>query len=154
MRHLLSIKFTLLISQKLFRVRRSIVISWNRFYDPETGRYVSADPIGLAGGMNLYAYVEGDPVNWIDIRGLNRYDVCRNKKGIEKWMCKKTVDAGCRGERNIICCQSEYAECMRECGPEPAPDEECPYDNNDVKKDQQQCDSDYIACKQGAGAMP
>jgi uncharacterized protein RhaS with RHS repeats len=46
------------------------VISWHRFYDPETGRYISADPIGLAGGLNLYAYVQGDPVNSIDPYGL------------------------------------------------------------------------------------
>ena len=47
--------------------------NWHRFYDPETGRYVSADPIGLAGGMNLYAYVGGDPVNWIDPYGLVKW---------------------------------------------------------------------------------
>ncbi|MDP3478235.1 MAG: RHS repeat-associated core domain-containing protein [Desulfoprunum sp.] len=47
--------------------------NWNRFYDPETGRYVSADPIGLAGGMNLYAYVQNDPINWIDPEGLLGY---------------------------------------------------------------------------------
>jgi len=46
------------------------VESWHRFYDPVTGRYVSADPIGLAGGMNLYAYVQNDPVNWVDPWGL------------------------------------------------------------------------------------
>ncbi|WP_232363770.1 RHS repeat domain-containing protein [Desulfogranum japonicum] len=44
--------------------------NWHRFYDPETGRYISADPIGLDGGLNLYAYVENDPVNWIDPFGL------------------------------------------------------------------------------------
>ena len=44
--------------------------NWHRFYDPETGRYISADPIGLAGGMNLYAYVGGDPVTFIDPLGL------------------------------------------------------------------------------------
>ena len=33
-------------------------------------RYISADPIGLDGGMNLYAYVQDDPVNWVDPWGL------------------------------------------------------------------------------------
>jgi RHS repeat-associated protein len=45
--------------------------NWHRFYDPETGRYISADPIGLAGGINLYAYTENDPINWIDPEGLS-----------------------------------------------------------------------------------
>ncbi len=45
--------------------------NWHRYYSPETGRYISADPIGLAGGMNLYAYVEGNPVNLIDPEGLD-----------------------------------------------------------------------------------
>jgi RHS repeat-associated protein len=42
--------------KQLFRGRRRIVKSWHRYYDPETGRYISADPIGLWGGINLYGY--------------------------------------------------------------------------------------------------
>ena len=41
-----------------------------RDYDPRTGRWLTKDPIGLAGGLNSYAYVEGDPVNFVDPNGL------------------------------------------------------------------------------------
>ena len=42
----------------------------NRYYNPEQGRFVSEDPIGLAGGLNLYGFAEGDPVNYSDPFGL------------------------------------------------------------------------------------
>ncbi|QGU88097.1 HNH/endonuclease VII fold putative polymorphic toxin [Erwinia sorbitola] len=40
-----------------------------RYYDPDTAQYISPDPIGLAGGINLYAYVK-NPLTWIDPLGL------------------------------------------------------------------------------------
>ena len=40
-----------------------------RYYSPTYQRFISEDPIGLAGGINVYAYVGGDPVNWIDPDG-------------------------------------------------------------------------------------
>ncbi|WP_240746429.1 RHS repeat-associated core domain-containing protein [Trichloromonas acetexigens] len=40
-----------------------------RYYDPMEGRFVSKDPIGFAGGINVYAYVENNPVNLVDPDG-------------------------------------------------------------------------------------
>ncbi len=44
--------------------------NYYRDYDPEIGRYLQSDPIGLAGGVNTYGYVGGDPVNLVDSLGL------------------------------------------------------------------------------------
>jgi RHS repeat-associated protein len=55
--------------KQLFGGRRRIVKSWHRFYDPATGRYISADPIGLGGGINLYGYANQDALNFYDPTG-------------------------------------------------------------------------------------
>lgn len=46
----------------------------HRFYDPALGRFLNPDPIGFAGGLNLYAYCGGDPVGLVDPSGLDPFD--------------------------------------------------------------------------------
>jgi RHS repeat-associated protein len=46
----------------------------NRMYDPRLMRFLTTDPIGVSGGMNIYAYVGGDPVNYVDPLGLEPQD--------------------------------------------------------------------------------
>jgi len=42
----------------------------NRYYNPQTGRFTQEDPIGLAGGTNLYGFAGGDPASYSDPLGL------------------------------------------------------------------------------------
>ncbi|TDV58619.1 RHS repeat domain-containing protein, partial [Pseudomonas sp. LP_7_YM] len=73
-----------------------------RYYDPETGRFITQDPIGLSGGFNLYQYAPS-AVGWIDPLGLmcgsNTYSGVRNasaylkKQGMARKYRKQTLQS-------------------------------------------------------------
>jgi RHS repeat-associated protein len=57
-----------------------------RYYDPATARFLQRDPIGILGGLNVYGYAGGQPMNRVDPSGL---DYCGTGIG---W-----VDGPCAG---------------------------------------------------------
>ena len=91
----------------------------NRYFDPVSGRFTQADPIGLAGGLNLYGFASGDPVNFRDPFGLSpdtltskerselgdlcnqtdcsRIEVYRGEDGAAKNLLRRTVLAASGG---------------------------------------------------------
>ncbi|MEJ8839681.1 RHS repeat-associated core domain-containing protein [Ramlibacter sp. AN1133] len=60
---------------QVFDAETGLFQNWNREYEPRTGRYAQSDPIGLAGGINTFAYVGASPLSFVDPSGLTRADI-------------------------------------------------------------------------------
>jgi RHS repeat-associated protein len=56
-----------------YDVETGLYYNIHRYYDPTTGRYIQSDPVGLAGGVNTYTYVQGRPLDLIDPTGLDAW---------------------------------------------------------------------------------
>lgn len=65
-----SIEVNLRDPGQYFDVETGLNQNWYRTYDPNTGRYITSDPIGLDGGVNTFTYVGNAPFNWMDPLGL------------------------------------------------------------------------------------
>jgi RHS repeat-associated protein len=86
-----------------------------RYYNSKIGRFISEDPIGLKGGINQFAYVGNNPVNWVDPLGLygtkdcSYYQqACETNGGIyECYIAEKAC--------NFFPKNNETSNCIRQC---------------------------------------
>ena len=90
-----------------------------RDYDPTTGRYIQADPLGLVDGASVYGYARGNPGRYVDPRGE---DACYTDAKTGAQVCVKSSDTYCpSGDCGVfdpthnVGGNSEYAQCKREC---------------------------------------
>jgi RHS repeat-associated protein len=58
-----------LLAGQYFDEESGLHCNRHRYYDPKVGRFISKDPIGLAGGLNAHAYAP-NPISWVDPMGL------------------------------------------------------------------------------------
>ena len=104
-----------------------------RDYDAAIGRYIQSDPIGLAGGINTYAYVDGNPLSTIDPLGLMGRGSGANPNG--KWAnCSRADWKFCEqlcGSRGVKSCRrwwsirTEMVDGQLVKGWKPAPEPSC-----------------------------
>ncbi len=93
-----------------------------RYYNPQTTRWLKRDPLGMIDGPNMYAYVEGNPIDFRDFWGLNAEeagDPCTEK-------CKQSCQD---------CCDKKFGEAISGI--------ENPYDKLKLANQRQCC---YMVC--------
>ncbi|HMO05452.1 MAG TPA: RHS repeat-associated core domain-containing protein [Kiritimatiellia bacterium] len=88
-----------------------------RFYNPELGKWLSRDPIGEDGGINLASFLSNDTVNSIDLLGLNKIKVdCCPKEKIDKMALEAINRSLRRGDSDrieycgLLCCDQSTGE--------------------------------------------
>jgi RHS repeat-associated protein len=69
---------------QVYDVESNLHYNYFRDYSPETGRYVQSDPIGLAGGINTYVYVNASPIDTVDPLGLAGHTKNQRESNREK----------------------------------------------------------------------
>jgi len=98
------------------RTSTMFVYDRGRYYYPGSSRFMSEDPIGLDGGLNLYAYVGGNPISWRDPTGLSGSIFCFSDDCQEEINQCETLCRRARGDSDMRhIWGGSFATCMRGC---------------------------------------
>ncbi len=84
-----------------YDVETNLYYNWHRYYNPETGRYITSDPIGVDGGLNTFGYAGQNPLMYTDPQGLIIPFIAARAAW---WVAKRAVVAAARspiGQRVI-----------------------------------------------------
>jgi len=65
-----SVTVNLRYAGQYFDQETGLFQNWHRTYDPESGRYLESDPLGISAGLNTFGYVGGNPLRFTDREGL------------------------------------------------------------------------------------
>jgi RHS repeat-associated protein len=92
-------------SSKEYHANAGLYYYGFRFYDPANQRWISRDPLGEAGGINLYQFVGNSPLNRVDPLGLafgDWWDCRTYSSGYARWVGMESLDkqAKANGYRN------------------------------------------------------
>ena len=91
-----------------------LLYNYHRWFEPGLGRYIQSDPIGLAGGINSYAYVASNPLTRIDPLGLCpcKGGIWDEEAGFSDWQLSLAFGAyGSIGRVNFTCRSDDTLKC-------------------------------------------
>lgn len=118
-----SLEVNLRMPGQYFDDETDLFYNWNRYYDPKTGRYVSSDPIGVAGGLNTFAYAGANPARYTDPEGLDAenpewYETCNDGEycGPAEWGAEVATNVIDGPRRTIASCGDSSGGALDQAG--------------------------------------